>query len=107
MLLRPRRSFQCVFADFCHRFLSVPLPRRGRGWREAPGEGPSSAASRHLLPALRGEGLSYYRPRMEPITVAFQGERGAFSEEAARKLLGDSIEAVACRTFEDAFAAVV
>jgi len=44
---------------------------------------------------------------MGPITVAFQGERGAFSEEAARKLLGDSIEAVACRTFEDAFAAVV
>ncbi|HEV8659736.1 MAG TPA: prephenate dehydratase [Thermoanaerobaculia bacterium] len=41
------------------------------------------------------------------ITVAFQGERGAFSEEAARKLLGDSVEAVPCRTFEDAFAAVV
>src|SRR5712691_5374539 len=44
---------------------------------------------------------------MQPITVAFQGERGAFSEEAARKLLGDSAEAVACRTFEDVFAAVV
>ena len=40
------------------------------------------------------------------LTVAFQGERGAFSEEAARKLLGDSVEAVPCRTFEDVFAAV-
>lgn len=36
-------------------------------------------------------------------TVAFQGERGAFSEEAARKLLGESIEVVACETFDDVF----
>src|SRR3979411_2931607 len=42
-----------------------------------------------------------------PITVAFQGEKGAFSDEAAHKLLGDAIEAVPCRTFEDVFAAVV
>src|SRR5258705_12088414 len=41
-----------------------------------------------------------------PLTVAFQGERGAFSEEAARKLLGDLVEAVPCRTFEGVFAAV-
>jgi len=41
-----------------------------------------------------------------PLSIAFQGERGAFSEEAARKLLGDSIAAVPCRTFEDVFAAV-
>ncbi|GAC1434020.1 MAG: prephenate dehydratase [Thermoanaerobaculia bacterium] len=40
------------------------------------------------------------------MTVAFQGEPGAFSEEAARKLLGDSIDAVPCRSFEDGFAAV-
>ena len=39
------------------------------------------------------------------ITVAFQGERGAFSDEAAHKLLGPEIEAVPCRTFEDVFAA--
>ncbi|HEY2962407.1 MAG TPA: prephenate dehydratase domain-containing protein [Pyrinomonadaceae bacterium] len=31
--------------------------------------------------------------------VAFQGERGAFSEEAALKLLGDNIELVPQRTF--------
>jgi prephenate dehydratase len=44
---------------------------------------------------------------MERVTVAFQGERGAFSDEAVHKLLGDSAEPVPCRTFEDAFAAVV
>ena len=38
--------------------------------------------------------------------AAFQGERGAFSEEAARKVLGPEIEVLPCRTFEDAFAAV-
>jgi prephenate dehydratase len=35
--------------------------------------------------------------------VAFQGEPGAFSQIAARKLLGDSVETVACPTFESLF----
>jgi len=35
--------------------------------------------------------------------VAFQGERGAFSEEAAVKLLGHEIELVPRKTFEDLF----
>ncbi len=39
------------------------------------------------------------RPR-----VAFQGERGAFSEEAALKLLGTEIELVPRRTFADLYA---
>jgi prephenate dehydratase len=38
--------------------------------------------------------------------VAFQGERGAFSEEAAIKLLGEQIELAPCRTFEAAFSAI-
>ena len=35
--------------------------------------------------------------------VAFQGERGAFSEEAAMKLLGDEVELVPRKTFVDLF----
>ena len=35
--------------------------------------------------------------------VAFQGERGAFSEEAARQLLGRRIGVVPCTRFEDVF----
>ena len=39
-------------------------------------------------------------------TVAFQGERGAFSEAAARKLLGPSVDVLPCKSFDDVFAAV-
>src|SRR5579862_4939921 len=38
--------------------------------------------------------------------VAFQGERGAFSEEAAVKLLGEEIRLVPRPTFEAAFSAI-
>ena len=37
---------------------------------------------------------------------SFQGERGSFSEAAARKLLGAAIDVLPCRTFEEAFASV-
>jgi prephenate dehydratase len=36
-------------------------------------------------------------------TIAFQGERGAFSEEATRKLLGDRVKVMPCTRFEDLF----
>jgi prephenate dehydratase len=39
--------------------------------------------------------------------VAFQGERGAFSEEAARRILGDAIEPCPRREFDDMFEAVM
>ena len=39
--------------------------------------------------------------------VAIQGERGAFSHEAAQSALGDDIEIVACETFDALFAAAV
>ena len=42
----------------------------------------------------------------EELRVAFQGARGAFSEEAARVLLGDGIELVPRLDFESLFAAV-
>ena len=38
--------------------------------------------------------------------VAFQGEPGAFSGEAARRLLGHAVELAPCETFEKMFAAV-
>jgi len=37
------------------------------------------------------------------IKVAFQGEAGAYSEEAAFKYFGNSIETVGCKTFSDVF----
>ncbi|MGH9942452.1 MAG: prephenate dehydratase [Pyrinomonadaceae bacterium] len=40
------------------------------------------------------------------LRCAFQGERGAFSEEAAVRLLGEEIELVPCATFEKLFATV-
>src|SRR5437763_12311828 len=35
--------------------------------------------------------------------IAFQGERGAFSEEATRRLLGDEVSVLPCQRFEDLF----
>lgn len=39
-------------------------------------------------------------------SVAIQGERGAFSEQAARQLLGNRVEVIPCRTLDDAFGAL-
>jgi prephenate dehydratase len=40
------------------------------------------------------------------IRVAYQGERGAFSERAAHRLAGDDIETVPCVSFEEMFESV-
>jgi prephenate dehydratase len=37
------------------------------------------------------------------LRAAFQGEKGAFSQEALRRLLGDRAEAVPCQRFDDVF----
>jgi prephenate dehydratase len=45
--------------------------------------------------------------RSRSVRVAFQGERGAFSEEAATRLLGEGVRAVPRPTFEALFSSVV
>lgn len=39
-------------------------------------------------------------------TIAFQGEAGAYSEEAARQHFGDNITALPCHAFEHIFEAI-
>ena len=42
-----------------------------------------------------------------PELVAFQGERGAFSQEAVYRLLGEKAEVAPCQRFEDVFRALM
>jgi prephenate dehydratase len=44
--------------------------------------------------------------KTRPLPVAIQGEPGAFSEEAARKLAGNDISVLPCQRFEDMFRAL-
>lgn len=45
-------------------------------------------------------------PKKKIRTAAFQGELGAFSHSAARKLLGESVRVQPCATFHDVFEAL-
>lgn len=45
-------------------------------------------------------------PRKKRLLAAFQGELGAFSHSAARKLLGPDVEFCPCSTFRDVFNAL-
>lgn len=55
----------------------------------------------------RMRGLLVFMTNSSSLTrVAFQGELGAFSTEAAHQLLGEAIQLVPCETFDQMFAAV-
>jgi prephenate dehydratase len=43
---------------------------------------------------------------MKRQTVSFQGERGAFSEQAARQILGENLRYLPCQRFEEIFQAL-
>ena len=64
---------------------------------------------------LRSVGMDpRYNPRVTrpskapkpPKTVAFQGEKGAFSQVAVQQLLGDDVTVVPCQRFEEVFHAL-
>ena len=46
------------------------------------------------------------QPAADVLRVAFQGERGAYSEQAALDLLGERIELAPCASFDEVFACV-
>ena len=58
------------------------------------------------MPALDRTGVEASTRLGEGARVAFQGDHGAFSEEAALELLGDTCEPVQRPTFEELFAAI-
>jgi prephenate dehydratase len=45
-------------------------------------------------------------PQKKPQWIAFQGEPGAFSQQAVRKLLGDRVKVKPCQRFEEVFDAL-
>ena len=57
------------------------------------------------MPKITGK-VNNIAPNTHPMKIAFQGEPGAYSEKAARELLGPRIITSPCQSFEDTFKAV-
>src|SRR5262249_7928986 len=55
---------------------------------------------------FRGRNFSSMADRTSRVNAAFQGEHGAFSEDAARTLLGADVQTLPFRSFDEMFEAV-
>jgi prephenate dehydratase/prephenate dehydrogenase len=93
MLLSDIDAFFLMTSRFTHRYSSTPdtLSRTKLG----------RASLR-----MSSESNSGLLGQPHPMKVAFQGEAGAYSEKAARELLGPRILSVPYESFEDTFKAV-
>src|SRR5262249_4183496 len=68
-----------------------------------PQRGSCPGPDRSRRPAGAALGRSGSLKKSQRQVIAFQGERGAFSEEATRKLLGDGVTVLPCQRFEGLF----
>ena len=92
------KIYQVILANRSRRKSSTAMAERRTG-REAGGRRVRTIVTR------RGDRRDEMKVAKNA-RVAFQGERGAFSEEAAMKLLGEDIVLVPRPTFEAAFSAI-
>ena len=69
-------------------------------------ESSSGTTKSKEAPVPVGSVMSPVIPQAHPMRIAFQGEPGAYSEKAAREMLGSRIMTVPYRSFEDTFKAV-
>src|SRR5215470_12519969 len=71
-----------------------------------PASGNPVAAAKTEAALAGDSGSRVALAKLKSTRVAFQGERGAFSEAAAVQLLGESITTLPRSTFDSAFAAI-
>lgn len=87
----------------------APIFRLGVVNGASRGASRAQVQSGRALPSLRASDMSDIPPQLtapHPMKIAFQGEAGAYSEKAARELLGPRIVTMPFESFEDTFKAV-
>ena len=105
-----------IYSVFLGIYLSIASAfKLGNPIRGLTRQAKSHIVSRTLLTKRRTQGTIQYLSGRDsisqlsiqhPMKVAFQGESGAYSEKAARELLGTRIVSVPYESFEDTFKAV-
>src|ERR1700730_8776232 len=71
-----------------------------------PSSGPSSWQGGQIQPVRNANGCERGASVKKNPRVGFQGELGAFSQEAVRQLIGDDVRVVPLPKFEDVFRAL-